>query len=304
MKSNKLTLKSLRAELDLIKSSKAQSKTNSKPVTESHKSSVAHDIKNSYIQNLHMKSSMFTLWLVTGILSYASKIPFIKQILSLLSLYYGRTTVWKVIIKLRKIFILFNALIGVFMVFNTVGFSYDNILAGFVGMGYSYIEIFTNFTKRLFSWFVELFDYKVVPNIAGDNINPNNTYRKIWSNGPLDKSVFHPQNIVPNNVEDSLRNSYKSLFNISVEPSPSSLYKDLFFILTNDSLYFNRKLCIIISDVNPNNKLLIPMAQPLFINLNNINSVQELFNLIEWRTLAFNSDPNDHNDIVITIKIL
>lgn len=174
-----------------------------------------------------MKSSMFTLWLITGILSYASKIPFIKQIVSMLSLYYGRTTIWKILIKVRKIFILFNALIGVFMVFNTVGFSFDNILAGFVGMGYSYIEIFSNFTKRLFNWFVELFDHKVVPNGPGDSINPNNNYRKIWSNGPLDKSVFHPQNIVPNNVEDSLRNSYKSLFNISVEPSPSSWYKDL-----------------------------------------------------------------------------
>ena len=82
------------------------------------------------------------------------------------------------------------------------------------------------------------------------------------------------------------------------------IIKALFYILTNDRLYLNRKLCIIISDVNPNNKLLIPMAQPLFTNLININSVQELFNLIEWRTLAFNSDPNDHNDIVITIKIL
>jgi len=82
------------------------------------------------------------------------------------------------------------------------------------------------------------------------------------------------------------------------------IIKALFYILSNDIIYFNRKLCIIISDVNPNNKLLIPIAQPLFINLHNINSVHELFNKIEWNTLAFNNDPSDLNDIVITIKIL
>jgi len=80
----------------------------------------------------------------------------------------------------------------------------------------------------LFHWFVELFDHKVVPNVPGD-INPwaGNNYKKIWSSGPLDKTVYHPTNIVPSNVEDSLRKSYNSLFNISVEPAPSSWFKDL-----------------------------------------------------------------------------
>jgi hypothetical protein len=54
------------------------------------------------------------------------------------------------------------------MVFKSVGFSMDNILAGFSGMGHQYLEIFTNFTKRLFNWFVELFDHKVVPNVPKD----------------------------------------------------------------------------------------------------------------------------------------
>ena len=90
------------------------------------------------------------LWLFTAVLSYAHKIPYIKYIISTLSIMYGRTTIWKVLIKIRKGFIIFNAIIGVYMVFKTVGFSYDNILAGFVGMGHSYLEIFTNFTKKLF----------------------------------------------------------------------------------------------------------------------------------------------------------
>ena len=139
------------AELELLKSSKGKTKATSKvqPITESHRSSVAHDIKNSYIQNLHMKSSMFMLWLGTAVLSYAHKIPYIKHIITVLSVMYGRTTIWKVLVKLRKLFIIFNAIIGVYMVFKSVGFSYDNVLAGFAGKGHSYLEIFTNFTKRM-----------------------------------------------------------------------------------------------------------------------------------------------------------
>jgi hypothetical protein len=57
------------------------------------------------------------------------------------------------------------------MVYKTVGFGYDNILAGFIGMGENYFIILTNFTKRMFNWFFELFDYKIVPNVP--NL-PNN----------------------------------------------------------------------------------------------------------------------------------
>ena len=67
---NKLTLKALKTELEMLKAKKT---TNSpiKPGVETHKSSVAHDIKNSYIQNLHMKSSMLYLWLITAALGYS-----------------------------------------------------------------------------------------------------------------------------------------------------------------------------------------------------------------------------------------
>ena len=211
----------LQAELDLIKSSKGKPKTKVQPVTETHRSSVAHDIKNSYIQNLHMKSSMFMLWLGTAVLSYAHKIPYIKHIITALSVMYGRTTIWKVLVKLRKIFILFNAAIGVYLTFKTVGFSYDNILAGFAGMGHSYLELFTNFTKRLFHWFVELFDHKVIPNVPGDK--PLGGNKNIWLPKGIESNSFYPKP----NVESSLRDSYKSLFNISVEPAPTSWYRDL-----------------------------------------------------------------------------
>jgi hypothetical protein len=177
----RLTLKDVNQKLENLLSSKAVAGKATKPQVESHKASVAHDIKNSYIQNLHMRSSMFTLWLLSWLLFFVNKLPFIKPIVTLLSLYYGRTTWWKLLVKIRKAFIIFNAAIGVYIVFKTTGFSYDNILAGFSGMGYQYIEIFMNFTKRLFNWFIELFDHKLVPNVPGNPSLPTNKPKFGWS---------------------------------------------------------------------------------------------------------------------------
>src|SRR3977135_495749 len=103
---NKLTLKALKQELEQLKASKASKA--STPTTESHKSSVAHDIKNSYIQNLHMKSSMLYLWLITGILGYARKIPIISKFISFAYNLYGRTTFFRILLKLRKLVVVFN----------------------------------------------------------------------------------------------------------------------------------------------------------------------------------------------------
>lgn len=187
------------------------------------------EIKNSYIQNLHMKSSMFTLWLITGILSYAHKIPFIGRILTLLSMYYGRTTIWKVLVKLRKAFVAFNAIIGVYMVYKSVGFGFDNILAGFAGMGEMYIQMLYNFSKKLFNWFFELFDYKVVPNIPGDPSLPSKPSRPIipGNNLPSILDLNFPKDIPRVEKEpwyESLRELYKQpTVNINVNP----WYKDL-----------------------------------------------------------------------------
>jgi hypothetical protein len=218
---NKLTLKALKQELDQLKQSKANSPSLG---TETHKSSVTHDIKNSYIQNLHMKSTMFTLWLITTILVYAHKIPYIGRIVSLLSLWYGRTTWWKILIKIRKLFILFNALIGVYVVFKTVGFSSDNIFDGFAGMGHTYIELLFNFTKRLFNWIFDLFDYKIVPNLP--NTPPSSKIHKyLWSPRGLDLSWNNPLPDFSKVSKDLLN----SPFNININSTSTSRarYKDL-----------------------------------------------------------------------------
>lgn len=232
MNKNKLTLKALKAELELMKASKALKPTN--------------NMKKSYLKNINTKfreNSMFMLYIFSGILAYAHKIPFIGRIISLLSVWYGRTTWWKILIKIRKLFILFNAAIGVLMVYKTVGFSPDNILAGFSAMGYSYIEIFTSATKRLFNWFVELFDHKVVPNVPGEKPNL-----------PKYQGMHYPRGIdmswnqkLPK-LENISSEWIKNPFNLNVTPTPSPWYKDLstwmWIFGTVGALYFGYKFII------------------------------------------------------------
>jgi hypothetical protein len=151
---NKLTLKSLQQELENMKL-KAGTKTNkNKPVENVTKSGIGHDIKNSYINSLYMKSSGFMLYLITGILAYAHKIPFIGRIFSALAAYYGRTTIWKLLTKFRKLFIIINAIIGVYMVFKTAGFSTDNLMIGWAALGETYLQSLASLTGKLFRWFI------------------------------------------------------------------------------------------------------------------------------------------------------
>lgn len=167
-----------------------------------------------------MKSGAFTLYLITGILGYAHKIPIVGRLITLASLWYGKTTIWKILVKLRKVFIIFNAIIGAYLVFKTTGFSSDNILVGFVNMGHTYIEMLLNFTKRLFHWFVELFDHKVVPNVPGDIPSTPKIKSPFWNPEPMQK--------VWNNKLYDFSNVNKDWFrlpiNINVESTP--WYKD------------------------------------------------------------------------------
>ena len=177
-----------------------------------------------------MKSGTFSLYLLTGILGYAHKIPFIGRIIAVLGVWYGKTTIWKILVKIRKTFIVFNAIIGVFMVFKAVGFSTDNLLIGFTAMGETYIQTLFGLVNRLFHWFVELFDHKVVPNVPGDSGGTWFSKPSI----PKNKSIFVPSNVnIPNILENdtfSLRNLYKDAV-----PSSTPWYKDtsyLFWLIT------------------------------------------------------------------------
>nr|YP_010170436.1 hypothetical protein K8K84_mgp034 [Phanerochaete carnosa]QRZ60418.1 hypothetical protein [Phanerochaete carnosa] len=145
-----LSLKSLQAELDQLKNS---NKLNSQYVSTQTKESKLKE------------GSMYLLLFLGFIVSYAHKIPIIGKIVKLLSLWYGRTTWWQILVRLRKIFIVFNSLIGILFMFKVTGFSMDNIIAGVSGMGAGYVEMFLGFVRKLFNWLYSFFDDKVVPDI-------------------------------------------------------------------------------------------------------------------------------------------
>jgi hypothetical protein len=127
------------------------------------------------------------------------------------------------------------------MVFKTVGFSTDNLFAGFAGMGHTYVEIFYNFTKRLFNWFVELFDHKIVPNLPGEG--PTTSSIKNWLPGKTTPTT----NILP---DFSLRELYKTpSINVTIDPAP--WYRDLStwlkiggVICSIGALYFGYKFIV------------------------------------------------------------
>jgi hypothetical protein len=219
MKNNKLTLKALKQELENLK------KSNTVSPAETHKSSVAHDIKNSYIQNLHMKSSMFYWWLISWGIFFIRKFPFLSKVVGALSLIYGKTTWWQLLVKIRKLFIIFNAAIGMYMVYKTTGFGVDTFWANFAAIGNNYFEIFINFNKRVFNWLVELFDYKLVPgnNTPKPKFNGGGTSWNVLEAINRNSSNLNPYKIIGSDKEEffSLRDLYK---NAKIEPK--SWYQD------------------------------------------------------------------------------
>ena len=79
------------------------------------------------------------------------------------------------------------------------------------------------------------------------------------------------------------------------------ILNSLLYIIKNDSIYLNKNLCIIVCDTIPNSNIFKPLAEPYFINYNQLNSDIELYDYIKWNDYAYN---DDQKDIVIIIKVL
>ena len=131
---------------------------------------------------LNMKSGFLAWYPITWIILFANKIPIVKRILTLLRWYYGKTSIWKTLVIFRKFFIIINALIGVIAVLKVSGFGSESLMAGFAVMGNTYIEIIINMSKKLFYWFFDLLDLKVVPNIP--STPPSGSWTPNWWPGP------------------------------------------------------------------------------------------------------------------------
>nr|YP_010170376.1 hypothetical protein K8K84_mgp094 [Phanerochaete carnosa]QRZ60358.1 hypothetical protein [Phanerochaete carnosa] len=106
-----LSLKALQAELEQLKYYNKLNSQSSQTVTTEAKG------KQNVVTRFYTRSSMGLLWVISLIIGYAHKIPFISKIITALALWYGRTTWCQMLIKIRKAFVVFNAIIGVLAVF-------------------------------------------------------------------------------------------------------------------------------------------------------------------------------------------
>jgi hypothetical protein len=224
MKTNKkLTMKQLKEELEQLKASKIKSSSTNSPLSGTHGSGIGHDIKNSYINRMYMKSSLMMLWIFSWVIALANRIPMIRYLIGLLSLWYGRTTWWKILVRIlsisRKTFVVFNALIGIYVVYSLCGFEVGLMFSHFATMGHTYLEIFSGFTKRIFEWFLDILGYDIGPNKP--NI-PSGHVKRFWNIGDIPKM---PDYNYGNG--NSLRDTYKSLLNINVETVSTPWYRDL-----------------------------------------------------------------------------
>ena len=263
IKKNNLSLKKLQEEIEQLKSGNdSHNKKDSHDKKDSHQKDDHADKHHDSNQNITirmMRSSVIPgviglyWWLITAIISYGHKIPMVSKLINMLSLWYGRTTWWKMLASLRKVFIVINAIIGVFTVFWITGFSTDNLLAGFYGVGVTYVDMITSFTKRLFNWFFELFDHKIVPKSPSYPSNYNPSW-KWW--GPKE------------NTWASGNNSFKKIIDLSRNPDyyavkidtssswgiPNWLWYTGIFVVSVFGIYCVYSLCndtTILQDLNP-----------------------------------------------------
>lgn len=198
---NKLTLKSLQQQLEDLKKYKAT-------VIDPKVNKVEQVVTKSTTTNLK-GIGLIPFQVLSLILTNLHKVPLINILVDKLRKYYGRTSIWHILILFRKIIIIINAIIGLYFVFKLGGLGADTFTANLVGMGNTYIDIFINFTKRIFSWFVELFDYKIVPK-PSDNSWWFGPKQHTWQTKPMVNNGFidlanvakdyypHPLNIKDN----------------------------------------------------------------------------------------------------------
>lgn len=156
-----------------------------------------------------MKSSFIYMYLFSWIAFLANKLPFTSKLTSMLKLYYGRTSIWRMLVLARKAFIVFNAIIGVIAVLKLTGMSYGSFLSNFVMMGTTYVDLFQSFIRKLFNWIFDLFDYKVVPNVPNNNISwwPGSK-AQTWYKSPMIKNdimeIAKLKDMLPSPINSSI----------------------------------------------------------------------------------------------------
>lgn len=206
---NKLQLKDIRNKIKELKSQKAELKN-------STKSSATHKVvinkKGGRKTTTRFKFGGFpSLLLISTIFSYAHKIPILSKILKKITIWYGRTTWLKLILKIRKWFVYLNALILIIALAKLVNFSSDNIIAGCYSIGVSYLQLLKSNITLLWDFFCNILD-RIIPRPPSPPSKPSISEGAWRFIDPTHKSTGSSN--ININIEESLRNMYKHNMNI------------------------------------------------------------------------------------------
>lgn len=128
---------------------------------------------NAPINNI--KSSFKIIYLISLLGYIIGKIPFLNKYIKGIKSVVAKTSIWSVLVILRKTFIVMNALIGMWLIFKITGWSEFSFIGIVSTFGNAYIDIFSTFCLKAFNWIYELFDTKIVPDI------PSNKPKNPWS---------------------------------------------------------------------------------------------------------------------------
>lgn len=211
---SRLSLKALQDQINVLNKSNKAIKNNKATDLKTNSTGKVQEV------TLHMRSSFMYMYALSWILFLANKIPFIAKIATLLRLYYGKTSFWRMLLISRKLFIAFNALVGVVAVLKCTGMETGSVLANFTMIGSNYIELLSNLVKNIFNWIFDLFDYKIVPNV------PNNTNNSWWP-GPKTLTWGTKPMITTGILENinELKDIFPSPLNTKIVPEVSG-YRD------------------------------------------------------------------------------
>lgn len=168
-------------------------------------------------------SPLALLWLFSTLLAYANKLPFISKIITGLQLWYGRTTWWQVLVKARKLFLVFNALIGLYTMIKITGFSTDNIIAGIYGLGANYTEMVISFFKKMFNWF-----YNFLNNFFYPKPSPQAYHWEWWKWNKMPNRRWELRELSNDPLETVHNLSRREKQNIYKGPFGWNLYKNPF----------------------------------------------------------------------------
>lgn len=151
IKKNMLSLKALQAELEQLKKTNQLNSSSTQTVNTTPAGS------KQVVTKFYMHSHMGLLWVISFLIGWAHKIPMLSKIIAVLNIWYGKTTWWQIVTSLRKIIVVFNAIIGLMTMFKITGITTDDGIGGVYGLALAYFDLARAMVSKAALWGLRLF---------------------------------------------------------------------------------------------------------------------------------------------------